>query len=51
MIAVGNKLDLEHETKIDQEETEFYFTDKNIDHFYTSAKTGFNVEEAFQTIA
>ena len=50
LIFVGNKTDLENDIKISEEEfrSNFYSSSDNI--FFTSAKSGKNVEEMFQSL-
>ncbi len=51
MILFGNKVDLVDESKLDEEKMQKFIKKHNfIDYYHTSAKTGQNVEKAFQTI-
>lgn len=47
MIVVGNKKDLEHERDTTQETAEEYAASIRVPYVETSAKTGYNVYEAF----
>lgn len=49
MILLGNKADLEREVEV--EEAEDLAQRLSCDYLETSAKTGVNVEEAFEKIA
>jgi len=49
MILIGNKADLERD--IDREEAEDLAKRLNCEYMETSAKTGANVEVAFESIA
>jgi GTPase KRas protein len=49
MILLGNKVDLEREVEV--EEAEDLATRLSCEYLETSAKTGINVEEAFEKIA
>ena len=50
IILVGNKIDLKDERNILEEEGEKLADDNNFKFFETSAKTGKNVNEIFQTL-
>ncbi|XP_028403585.1 ras-like protein rasD [Dendronephthya gigantea] len=50
MIIVGNKRDLEDEREVDSDEIQEYCNTVSIPYIETSAKTGLNVQEAFQLI-
>ena len=51
IVIVGNKCDRDHERKVPEEEAQRFATDYNAKHFYTSAKSGKGIEEAFQYLA
>ena len=50
LILIGNKYDLEKERKISKEEGEKLASRYNMKFFECSAKTGYNVNEAFQCL-
>mmetsp|Transcript_1857 Transcript_1857/g.2981 ORF Transcript_1857/g.2981 Transcript_1857/m.2981 type:complete len:180 (+) Transcript_1857:887-1426(+) len=51
-VAIGNKLDKEHERKVSAAKAQQWCQNNgNLPFFETSAKDAVNVEEAFQTIA
>ncbi len=51
MILFGNKVDLVDESKLNDEKIQKFIKKNNfIDYYYTSAKTGQNVEKAFKAI-
>ncbi len=51
VVVLANKIDLVSESEISEEEIKRYCTASNSDYIMTSAKTGENVEPAFDTIA
>lgn len=50
ILLLGNKYDLKKNIKISQEEVNTFCETNNIKHIYVSAKTGENIEEAFNYI-
>jgi small GTP-binding protein len=50
IVLLGNKYDLKKEIKINENEINDYIKHKNIMHFKTSAKTGLNIDNLFNTI-
>ncbi len=50
LILVGNKTDLENDIKISEEEFRSNFVSSSSDIFFTSAKSGENVEFLFQSL-
>lgn len=50
IVLLGNKYDLEKEIEINENEVNDYIEQKNIMHFKTSAKTGLNIDNLFNTI-
>ncbi|MGQ4873029.1 MAG: Rab family GTPase [Promethearchaeia archaeon] len=51
LILIGNKSDLKDLIKVEQKEAEKYAEKHNMDLVITSAKTGENVEQSFETLA
>ncbi|MHA1273702.1 MAG: Rab family GTPase [Promethearchaeota archaeon] len=51
LILIGNKSDLKDLIKVEQKEAEKYAGKHNMDLVITSAKTGENVEQSFETLA
>ena len=51
-VIAGNKFDLSDKNMINKnnEQVEAYCNQEKCKHFYTSAKTGFNLDEAFDTL-
>ena len=51
-VIAGNKLDLSNKNAIDKNEEQInaYCSKEKCKHFYTSAKTGYNVEETFDCL-
>ena len=51
-IIAGNKFDLSDKNTLSKNtsEIESYCSKQNCKHFYTSAKTGYNLDEAFETL-
>ena len=51
-VIAGNKMDLIDKNIMDQqkEEIDSYCVKEKCKHFYTSAKTGFQLDEAFETL-
>ena len=47
---LGNKYDLSKEIKVDKDTVQEYITKNNILHFYTSAKTGKNIKQVFDSV-
>ena len=50
LVLVGNKAD-SPDRKIEQEELTTFLSDKNLQYYETSAKTGQNVREMFTAVA
>ena len=50
IVLAGNKTDLEHNRKVEDEEVYEYVHSQNILYFKTSAKSGENVKHMFETI-
>tara|TARA_S200000501_G_scaffold171693_1_gene161748 strand:- start:171 stop:764 length:594 start_codon:yes stop_codon:yes gene_type:complete len=50
IVLLGNKYDLDKEIKVNENEINAYIEQKNIMHFKTSAKTGLNINNLFNTI-
>jgi small GTP-binding protein len=52
IVIAGNKFDISDKKTLDQNQNTVneYCSRKGCKHFYTSAKTGFNLEEAFDTL-
>ena len=50
MVFLANKCDLVDQIVIDEKTIADYVTKYNAPHFYSSAKTGQNVEEAFEAL-
>lgn len=51
IILVGNKTDLESSRKISFDKAKHYASEHNLIYMESSAKSGYNVEEVFSTIA
>lgn len=51
ILLVGNKVDLEGQRAVDYEEAVAYAEENALPFLETSAKTGFNVEKAFSSLA
>ncbi|KAJ5079674.1 ras-related protein rab-5c [Anaeramoeba ignava] len=51
IIIAGNKYDCLSKQKVSKEDAENYAEKNGAHHFYTSAKTGFGIVEAFQDLA
>ena len=51
-VIAGNKVDLINKSKMDEQNSaiESYCSKERCKHFYTSAKTGFNLDDAFDTL-
>ena len=51
-VIAGNKFDLSDKNSLNQNSSsvEAYCSKENCKHFYTSAKTGYNLEEAFESL-
>jgi small GTP-binding protein len=47
ILLIGNKVDLENQREVTKEEAQAFATKNEISYIETSAKTAFNVEEAF----
>ena len=50
LIVLGNKCDLEDQIEVSEEELKMKADELGVEYFLTSAKTGQNIEEAFDTI-
>ena len=50
VILIGNKIDLENERQVSTEEGKALAEQYNLSFFETSAKSGYNVNEAFFTM-
>jgi len=51
VVVIGNKCDLEHERQVSRVEGESFAQDNGLFFLETSAKTAYNVEEAFVSVA
>ena len=51
-VIAGNKFDLSDKNSLSQNSSaiDSYCAKENCKHFYTSAKTGFNLDEAFESL-
>ena len=52
LLVVGNKFDISDKAELDKnsQAVNSYCSKENCSHMYTSAKTGYNVDEAFQSL-
>ncbi|MBD3193498.1 MAG: GTP-binding protein [Candidatus Lokiarchaeota archaeon] len=50
LLLIGNKADLKNKIKVEEEEAKSFGEKNNMDLIITSAKTGLNVEEAFEEL-
>ena len=48
IVIVGNKYDIKNKIQVTKEEVNKITEEYNVDHFYTSAKTGKGIEELFK---
>ncbi|KPI96116.1 PREDICTED: ras-related protein Rab-21 [Papilio xuthus] len=51
LIIAGNKIDLEHEQAVPTEEAESFSKSVGAQHYYTSAKVNYGIEELFLVLA